>query len=185
MSLKFLLVSVVFSTFSLQVANSLNCIFCDSQVDSWCPYLDKTASTECPIGHPCVTIKHSLGGVFRGCLYDKNWQCSGPGSCYICDTDLCNSDQPNPTSCIVCDSSSVECDSAAGVNWQVNFARECPRSIEGRIGCYTMVNPDNSIKERGCLSTLLEPEKLSKCLRGHNCKICQGDQCNAKGGSVN
>lgn len=183
MSLKCLLISSVFSAFSLQVGNSLSCISCDSQVDSWCPYMDKTASRQCPIEQSCVTITHSNGGVFRGCLYDNNLQCAGAKSCDICDTDLCNSDQPIPTSCIVCDSTiqSVGCDSAV----DMSFSRECPKSIEARIGCYNMVNPDNKMTERGCLATLLEPEKLSKCQKGDNCKICQGDNCNKKGESDN
>lgn len=174
------IISVVFATLFFQVAQSLNCVNCNSQVDRWCPFLDNSVTRQCDIGQSsCVTITHLNGEVSRGCLFDETSQCSDVQSCTICNFDLCNSDQPVPTRCVVCDSRvhSVGCATAV----DMSFSLECPNSIQAKTGCYTWKNPENDLVERGCLATLLEPENLSTCEGGEICKICQGDNCNRKG----
>uniref|UniRef100_A0A1L8DNW0 Putative conserved secreted protein n=2 Tax=Nyssomyia neivai TaxID=330878 RepID=A0A1L8DNW0_9DIPT len=129
----------------------------------------------------CYSYIHDNGNVERGCLYDPNTpaaisnECTNSpgGRCKVCTAGSCNTEEIQVTeTCYTCDSGlDPNCESMTGTIQ----TKQCP--IGTVLGCFR--SQVDGVVVRGCAGDLKSGE-ITLCQRGAQCKLCDGNNCNAK-----
>lgn len=176
-------VSLSLLTFVITGTSALQCLQCDSETEPSCGF-SHNDTLSVPVVQcaeevqQCYVAKitSDIGDRFiRGCYAES--VCTDFG-CFLCPWDDCNDIQYIEEKCTSCisDPSNNFCE------WDVESNNEpiiCPDTTLERSGCYLQIK--DSVYTRDCVANMDE-EMYEACQSADDCKICQGENCNSKGG---
>lgn len=161
-----------------RVCNSINTVNCIRYPKAVPSIICKSYIDEC--------IVHVDGDIVtRGCLQeisqnttvDYQGDCANPDLCERCSNNAdCNDQKIDGEFCYVCDSThNRKCKQ----NISVDMRKQCPLAAR-RVGCFRFEDNGGETVKRGCLSNITHHEIRECRINDKNCKVCLGDDCNAK-----
>lgn len=176
-------ISLSLLTVLISGTSALQCLQCDSDTEPSCGFSHiitlSSPVVQCAEGvQQCYVSKitSETGDRFvRGC-YNEDI-CSDFG-CFLCLEDNCNNIQYIEEKCTSCMSDPLNnfCE------WDVVSNNEpitCPDTTLERSGCYLQIK--DGVYTRDCVANMDEA-MYATCQSADDCKICQGENCNSKGG---
>lgn len=175
-------VSLSLLTLVVTGTSALQCLQCDSETEPSCGF-SHNDTLSVPVVQcaeevqQCFVSKITSDRIIRGCREESMTYCADFG-CFLCPWDDCNDIQYIEEKCTSCisDPSNNFCE------WDVESNIEpivCPDTTLERSGCYLQIK--DSVYTRDCVANMDE-EMYEACQSADDCKICQGENCNSKGG---